>query len=171
MDIGSVIRDTTPNPLLAKAWEEALAHEEMYDHIAYWKDRLFAHQIARRGDDLGDRKRKSSQVKRLLSADKTDNVDDDEGDSLFIKKEVSDPMTTFRDDGDTLSLAHSESPSKRTKLSGSNRSSIFSQRSSDQSVSTEPSIQNMPLSDITGRGGVSDMSKDLRYDRRITTGV
>ena len=162
VDIGPVIRDTTPNPLLAKAWKEALANEEIHDHMTYWKGRLFANQAASRGGNVGDRKRKSSQGDGLRSEDKTENVDDDEGESLFIKKEFSDPVTNFSDNTDTSSLALSESPSKRTKQSGSTRSSIFSQRSSDQSVSTNPSIPRILLSSSTVPEDVTEVSKDLR---------
>ena len=162
VDIGPVIRDTTPNPLLAKAWEEALVNEETHDHMAYWKGRLFANQAASRGGIVRDRKRKSSQGDGLRSENKTENVDDDEGESLFIKKEISDPVTNSSDNTDTSSLALSESPSKRTKLSGSTRSSIFSQRSSDPSVTTDHSTQRMPLSSSSVPGDVSEVSKDLR---------
>ena len=86
VSLGTVIRATTPNPLLAEAWNLAITSLGDDKDIGFWKDKLAAKEMAQlSGGDLHDRnpvetrKRKGTPIFKLPPGyAMEDAVDDDE---------------------------------------------------------------------------------------------
>lgn len=95
-EMGKAIRESTTNPLIAKAWDEAIFFKDKPIDIGYWKRRLAAKEKARvsasgekggmlpEGQQLENRKRKGTPKFRFPPGYAREKVDDDEGGDLFI---------------------------------------------------------------------------------------
>ena len=109
--MGEVIRETTSNQKLAKAWSDAIRNEKANRNIDYWKQRLASQQLSRTGmhesiggNTLANRKRKGTPNFKIPPGYAREEVDDDEGADTFLqpqsdavpifKKESSDSMSS-----------------------------------------------------------------------------
>ena len=144
-DLGRAIRDSTPNPLLAKAWKEGLEWKSL-DH---WKIRLQAQRLNdsipgvfkkeswSAGKMPKDRKRKGTTPSKYPPGYHNEELDDEEPGDVFlspanatglnIKQEFnssisSDEIDALYGDADTSYPTPFQS-SKRSKLDLSGRSS------------------------------------------------
>ena len=168
-DLARAIRNSTPNPLLAKAWKESLEWKSL-DH---WKARLHAQRLDNstpegfKKESLSaekmpkDRKRKGTSNFKYHPGYRDEQIDDEEPNDIFlpktnaagskIKQEYnnlisSDEMDALYGDADSSYPTPSQS-SKRSKLDLSGRSSArpltpFISRNSRPTTATPSSLRH-----------------------------
>ena len=163
--------------LLAKAWDEALAHEKLGDTMAYWKDRLTVKSSTQRRDASENRKRKSGASDNYSYQYTNENADDDEEPSLFaqpdqsperrMKQEFLDPMSSsdiaaLYDDTDHPSPANSLNSNKRMKLGDPAPSSIHPHGISQGNAPGKQGPPKSLLSDTLRSANLQVKFEDLR---------
>lgn len=112
-EMGTAIRESTTNPLLARSWDEAIDCEKFHRGVAWWKEKLMLRadnsQDAKIGKGLpandgcdktksdrklcGSRKRKGTPDFKFPPGYARVEADDDEGGNLFLPlaKDVTGP--------------------------------------------------------------------------------
>lgn len=168
--MGEAIRESTDNPLLAKACCEAIQYLESKKGTKYWKDRLSAKERARlraaenpgglyEGKQSESRKRKGTPRFKFPPGYAREEADDDEGGDIFlslaedkngpkIKNEFSDstPLTgiePLHEEPDRLYPRRAES-SKRNKLDLAGRFSLHSQEPVREGGRSRPGTPLIP---------------------------
>ena len=95
LGMGTAIRETTTDPLLAQAWDEAIVSEREDRSIGYWKERLAAKEakgaaearpgIIVNGKAPENRKRKGTPKTSFPPAyTRDEDMDDDEEANIFL---------------------------------------------------------------------------------------
>ena len=162
MDVGQVIQASTTNSLLAQGWREAIRLYALEDPLPELKKTIRKQRLGRGGskaptgsDDNEKIKRKGTPLFKYPPGYSTEEVDDEEPDDLFIRRESStghrikkepSESAAFADMGacerfTDLTGSDSEQPKKKSRLDAFGRSSMRPStpfRAATQGLSSRP---------------------------------